>query len=192
MQSAETLRDSTRRGTSPFRRRFLRARRTWSTLARRIRSHFWFVAGWLLRGDGVHIASALARSVSDRLHVTDSAGLPEEVSIRTVICRDADLSPSEGKFINTAALLASNHRLFVLDDSVSRRAIAPIPLRPVYSELSGRRPQAALGNISGVQGRWKRKDRVTVRPTALTILPLHFMFRIGRYGWKPFCASSAA
>src|SRR6266566_4385224 len=53
MQSAETLRDSTRRGTSPFRRRFLRARRTWSTLARRIRSHFWFVAGWLLRGDGV-------------------------------------------------------------------------------------------------------------------------------------------
>jgi hypothetical protein len=35
------------------------------------------------------------------------------------------------------------------------------------------------------------KDRVTVRPTALTILPLHFMFRIGRYGWKPFCLSSA-
>ena len=49
MQSAETLRDSTRRGTSPFRRRFLRARRTIT---------HWFVAGWLLRGDGVHIASA--------------------------------------------------------------------------------------------------------------------------------------
>ena len=65
MQSAETLRDSTRRGTSPFRRRFLRARRTIT---------LWFVAGWLLRGDGVHIASALARSVSDKLHVTDSAG----------------------------------------------------------------------------------------------------------------------
>jgi len=23
----------------------------------------------------------------------------------------------------------------------------------------------------------------------IVILPLHFMFRIRRYGWKPFCAS---
>src|SRR5207247_6391657 len=50
---------------------------------------------------------------------------------------------------------------------------------------------ATSGKLTDGRIGWKRKDRVTVRPTALTILPLHFMFRIGRYGWKPFCASSA-